>query len=194
MSRDDRIERYMAGEMSASEKAAVEREALADPALFEALYGDAALGEKLEAASTESARRPWRFRARTGVVAALAAAAMLVVLVRTTETPDAPVFRGHEDRPVGLVPEGDRVELPVRFRWTHSGDAASYRFELLTSEAVVLVETIVTDSTLTLPAADSKGMSGARYFWRVTPLDFDGNPGPASDPIWFTWPPAGAGG
>lgn len=213
MTRDGRLERYAAGEMSEAERDALEREALDDPALFEALYGDATLRARLDDAAAEATRveapradiarteaaraetrrrrgRAWWRSHRFGFAATLAAAAMLVLVVRVTdgpEPPSPPMFRGDHDPPTGIEPRGEVDADPGPFRWTHAAGASQYRFELLTGETVLVYEVVVGDSTLTLPASALPEAPAGRYFWRVTPLDADGNPGRPSDPTWFSW-------
>jgi hypothetical protein len=179
---DERIERYLAGEMTESERTEFEREIMEDPKLSELVYADAQIQAALETAAEEkkresrpaSAREPrrwWRLPAlRWGVPVAVAAAilAVFVVVDRSPGPPPKEVFRGGESGFAAISPQGDLGETPARFVWTPYPGAAHYRFELFDAASTLVHTTVTADTTTRVSVAGAAARQG---YWMVTPLD-----------------------
>lgn len=68
----------------------------------------------------------------------------------------------------------------VRFEWTESGEAATYRFQLATDQAFTA---LVSDASgLTEPRIKAPGqVAPGDYYWRVASIGADGDQGPFGD-------------
>ncbi|MCC6170244.1 MAG: hypothetical protein IT329_23700 [Caldilineaceae bacterium] len=91
-------------------------------------------------------------------------------------------------KPVLLAPANDPDGVtpllgfaPDHFRWEPVPGAARYRFEISRSSSFSIVE--YTAYTLAPQHMPTKRLENSPYFWRVTPLDEEDNPGAAGD-IW----------
>lgn len=91
-------------------------------------------------------------------------------------------------KPILLAPANDPTGAsPLlsfnadHFRWEPVTGAASYLFEISRSDTFSTIEYAAT--TLAPRHTPSKRLENSPYFWRVTPLDQDENPGATSD----TW-------
>ena len=174
---DERLEKYVAGELSPDERAAFEDEVLADPELADRLYADVNVSEAIKTAATARRERgvqsagaaPWWRRPmfRWLVPAAAAAAIAVVVLVQPDDPERPPVMRGDEGQFSAIEPSGEVAAVPVRFAWTSSSGASFYRFELFDQSAVSVYQTVTADTLLVPPASISVPSRG---HWTVTPL------------------------
>ncbi|MGH7740986.1 MAG: hypothetical protein ACRENS_03075 [Candidatus Eiseniibacteriota bacterium] len=192
---EERLARYRAGAMGDSERAAFEGEALADDALFEALYREGALDALLPIGATapqasasraESAKREKRVRERRtwwgmrgsqwawsismGVV--IGAAFSLLVVRRPSVRPGTETLRGGQTSLILLEPVGPVSAAPGRFRWTRQAGAASYRVELFDRRGTRLGTVVTADTSLSVEAFTTTRPREGQ--WRVVPLGADG--------------------
>jgi hypothetical protein len=173
---DDRIERYVSGQMSDVEREDFEREILERPDLAEEIYADAQVRSLIESAAEARAeertreplraRRPWwRLPTLRWAIPVAAAAVALVFLVRTADTPGPGVFRGVGAGLSALAPAGDVDAPPDRFSWTSYPGAYRYRFELFDATSTPVHTVVTADTTVSL--SDAPVAAG---YWTVTPL------------------------
>jgi anti-sigma factor RsiW len=109
---------------------------------------------------------------RWAAVPLLAAAAAAVVLV-VTQVGDSPRSVHREPTvqssiaPTTLMPEG-QVRRLEQLTWTSVAGAERYRVAVFDTAGRVLWETMLTDTTITVPASVAAGLDSAdRYFWSV---------------------------
>ncbi len=187
----DRLARYVSGELSGEERAALEREILADDALADALYGELALrslplqapGAPARAIpATRPRSRPpfWRWQvALPAAAAVIAVFSMLWIVGRQTAGPGR-TLRGQGGAPRLLEPLGEVERVPGRFAWTPAAGAASYRLEVLDAEGRVRYETVTPRTSHPLPAGALPDTL-ALLRWRVVPVDAASRELPASE-------------
>ncbi|MFN8588202.1 MAG: hypothetical protein U0704_10430 [Candidatus Eisenbacteria bacterium] len=174
---DDRSEellaRYRAGAMTAAERAAFEREALADDALSEALYSELAL---------DGFRRGGRPKARVvplfvRVVLPIAACVALVsvwALSRRGEPvvpPAGDTVRGAGELRA-LAPLGTLAAAPESLVWSTAAGADAYRVELFAPSGRTLGSTVTRDTAVAIATLVRTAPDSA--YWRVVPLGPDG--------------------
>ena len=181
---EERLARYRSGAMNPDDRAAFEREVLADEALAEALYGEIALDHVHHEAtrSPGAGRVPLPLTTRTRhlpvhILLPIAATLLLVSGVvlwrRNTPAPAGDWVRG--ERSVrALEPNGALTAPPERFRWTNEPGATSYRVELYEVDTGAPIGSIVTRDTVVAftEVTKQQGITGAS--WRVTPIGPDG--------------------
>jgi hypothetical protein len=179
--REERMQRYLAGEMPADERAAFEDEVLSSPELSDRLYSDISLQAAIETAARARSERAvetapaepwWQGRIVRWLAPAIAIAAVAVLMIaRQPKAPfEPPVFRGSEGGLEAVEPRGDVSEVPSLFVW-HPSDAASfYRFELFHASSSAPLFTIVTSDT-SVSVDDPTVEVPARGYWVVTPLN-----------------------
>ena len=174
---DERLERYIAGDMAGAERVSFEDEVLANPELADRLYNDASLVAAIETAAR--ARRqnavdgasdaPWWRRPMLrwlAPAAAVAAVFVVMVVMRPSAPDEGPVFRGEDVSLEGYAPQGDVSDVPAEFTWAAVEGASFYRFELFDSASVLVFTTTTDDTRLALPAQTSAPASG---YWTLTP-------------------------
>lgn len=114
-------------------------------------------------------------------VSVLASAALVVIVVRSTQHGGntagraGPALRATGDTPSLLAhgPEGDTPLAALRFVWGSAPATASYRLTLTNADGVLVWTVSSTDTVKTLP--DSVALQpGGRYFWFVDALLMDG--------------------
>lgn len=185
--RDERLERYLAGDLDAAARRDVDEEILTDDAMAEAAYAslnvESALAEAGRARSGAlrpvPVSRPW-WRAqgwRTLLPLGAALAAAILLIPRMTPAPDgtAPTFRGDDAAEIQLLepPVGGGPVGPTVFRWEAVPEASYYRVEILDDTGRLVTEEVVTDPRLDL-TPDTPRPSLARGYWRVTAVDARG--------------------
>lgn len=177
---DERLQRYLLGEMSLEERSAYEDEVLANEDLVDEIYADEnaraaietavrARRERALRASATSPHQAWwrRGLGRWLIPAAAVAAVVTFALLRPSPTlVPAPVFRGEGTELSAIGPEGDVPTVPQRFLW-HPGKAATYRFELFDASSTRIFSTVTSDTFVT-PKDVAIPANG---YWTVTPLN-----------------------
>jgi len=171
--RAERLERYRAGRMLPEERAAFERDVLADDALAEALYAAGALESFVR--PRRRAAPPWRGLALAAAFAAVFAAAWWGA-GRETPAP-GPVRRGEDAAVRLLAPVGALAAPPERFAWTRDPSATGYRFELRDAAGRLVATRVTSDTVIT--AAEIGAEPPAAGDWSVVPLAADGSERPA---------------
>jgi len=176
---DERVERYLAGEMGTDERVAFEDELLANEALVDRVYEDASLQAALEAAGRGRRERaaaaggtvPWWRRRRFWWLLPVGAATIttVIMLAQPPRRPERPVFRGEEGEFVAVEPMGEVAGPPSRFVWTAAPDAAYYRFELFDDASSPIFTEETADTVVTIEAGTAQ--VPARGYWVVTPLN-----------------------
>jgi hypothetical protein len=187
---EEALARYRAGAMSAAERAAFEREALASDALSEALYAEVSLDLVRPAprpltASAPAASRPmatvtplplrrsrsaarWLVPLAAGVIAV---SALVLLRPRPSVTPGADVLRGVASLSA-LEPVGNVTATPERFRWTSVPGATSYRVELFDLSGNSMGTAVSRDTTIGFGAVARAPLAAGE--WRVTAIGPDG--------------------
>jgi hypothetical protein len=197
---DEQMARYLAGEMSASERREFEDKILRDRELASTLYADVNLRSSFdEAARTQRGRAHdgaeqrdawWRKPSFRWAVPAAAASVIVIVAIgifnpRGPEDPS--VFRGDGSVLQPITPKGDLNAPPNQFVWRSDPQATRYRFEWFDESSKPVFVTITADTVVSPGPADLSGPIPARGYWRVTPLDemnVSGRPGP---PVWYEY-------
>lgn len=140
-----------------------------------ALLGDATIAREMETGAVQRVDRRDRTRrlrlaSRPTVLVALAAAAVVLLMVRSSfTTPAASVHRGPtiaaSGNPTLIAPAGD-AEAASTFLWKAVPGSDRYRLTLYNEAGHALYETQLNDTTLSLP--DSVTLTrGALYIWQV---------------------------
>ena len=175
---DERLQRYIAGEMTAEDRIAFEDEVLSNAEIVDRLYEDASLRAVLETVGRarrerEVAAAPavpwWRRWAGQWLVPAAAVAAVAILMFTQKSPEQPPVFRGADGHLEGVEPMGEVGEVPSRFVWTASEGAAWYRFELFDATSTPVFDTVTADTIFTIEAITLR--VPARGYWVVTPLN-----------------------
>jgi hypothetical protein len=199
---EEKLERYLSGEMPAEERAEFEDAVLADPALALHLYSDVSVRQAIEEAARtrrlrhanaerDRARQRWRARLRwwaTPVAAAVVIAAVAVGIgvfdVFNDRESEAPaVFRGTSEGPAAVSPRGEVPTPPTIFTWRSQPGAVQYRFELFDAQSRPLFATVTADTSVTV---DTASVSVPDHgYWNVTPLDGALTPTGAGTVTWF---------
>lgn len=198
----ERLARYRAGAMSASERQAFEREAVTDGAFMDALYAEQLLSPAPEtAAAPEHVARRVPFRAPRvrwflpAVVAAAAAGVVLALLTTTRpplpEGPDGATLRGsagsvHASAARPIEPAGSLPAPPGVYRWSREPSAAHYRVEIFDTEGRLVASGVVRDTLATAAALGAPPMAAGA--WRVVAVRSDGAELPAMPPAVFHTP------
>jgi len=175
---DERMERYLAGDMTREDRVAFEDEILSKPELSDRLYADVnvrtaiedAARTRRELAVAAASAVPWWRRPMLrwlAPAAAVAAAAVVVLVMRPTSPDGPPVFRGDETTIEGFSPRGTVVAAPQEFEWRPIEGAAYYRFELFDAASIEVFATTTDQTRLTV---DAIPVPSAGY-WVVTPLN-----------------------
>lgn len=187
---EERLARYLAGDLPGVERGTFERDALADDALAEALYQDAqfqALAVPGTAAPTRETLLPRRTAPYMRVALPLAASIAVVagvawwIAIRPAQGPIEDLVRGASPGVTLIEPRGEINAPPERLVWTRDPVADAYRVELFDAEGRLVLTLLTADTTASLVGhAQAPPAAGE---WRVTPIDADGAERPA--------PPAG---
>jgi len=182
--RDERLARYLAGDLDASGRRDVDEEILTDDAMAEAAYAALNLESALEEAgrarssapeATTPTRAWWRVQGwRTLLPLGAAVAAMLLLIPRMEPGGDGVPSTMRGDGAAGIqllepAPDGGPVG-PTRFRWEAVEGASYYRVEILDDAGRLVTEEVVTEPRLDL-TPDSPRPTLARGYWRVTAVD-----------------------
>ena len=175
---EERLALYRAGAMSAAERVAFEREALASDALSEALYAEVSLDlvrsdpRPMAKVTPLPVRRPSATRWLVPLAAVLIAVSVLLLLrPRPSVTPGVDVLRGAASLSA-LEPVGNVSAPPERFRWTSVPGAASYRIELFDLSGNSMGTGISRDTTIAFGALAHAPLAAGE--WRVTAIGPDG--------------------
>ena len=182
---EERLARYRAGDLTPDDRAAFEREVLADDALAEALYAelslDAVSAREAPAVPARPAitplpppRRPRRLPVHVllPIAAALAVVSAVMLWRRPAPVPGDSV-RGTAVLRV-LEPIGSQSSPPAVFRWTHGAGADSYRLDLYdTASGRPLATRVTRDTVLAFSEVVPAGTALVAS-WRVTALGPDG--------------------
>jgi len=183
---NERIERYLSGEMSEADRASFENEILDDPDLAGAIYKDAQVHaavaaaaerkrqervEAVESTAATSRKRAWWKRPMFGWV--VPAAAVVVITALALWNPidrdfGGDVFRGAETSFVAVAPSGDLNDTPLIFTWTRHPQASQYRFELYDAQSVRVHTVVTTDTAVVLTSDDIPAPASGH--WTTTPL------------------------
>jgi hypothetical protein len=176
---DERMQRYLAGELTPEERVAFEDEVLADADLANRLYADVNLRAAIEAAArarrersvTAVAVKPWwRRRVWRWVAPAMGVATVAIfMMVTQTEPERTPVFRSTKPGFAPVEPAGNVTGVPSQFVWRASDEAAFYRFVLFDTSATTVFETVTSDTSVIIDAATIS--VPAEGYWVVTPLN-----------------------
>jgi hypothetical protein len=177
---DERVQRYLAGELTPEERIAFEDEVLANSELSDRLYADANVRAALETAAHARRERSvaaasvdpwWRRHVWRWMVPAVGVAAVAIFMfVQQTESPEqAPVFRGADRHFAAIEPAGDIESVPSQFVWSASDGAAYYRFELFDAASALVLETVTSDTMITIDLATIAVPTEG--YWVVTPLN-----------------------
>jgi len=178
---EERIQRYLAGEMTPEERVAFEDEVLLKPEFADRLYSDISIQAAMD--TTARARREWavdttpaepwwrRQFVRWLAPAVAVAAVAIFMIARQPQAPDAPsVFRGTAGELKAVEPQGDVSAAPSRFVWRASALAEHYRFELFSSSSSTPVfTTVIADTFLTVDPSFAEVPT--QGYWVVTPLN-----------------------
>jgi hypothetical protein len=158
---EERLSRYVAGEMEPGARARFEREVLADGRLAEALYADVSLAGAIGAAEDEVTRARARRAAwpRWGAAAAAVLVVALLVPRLLDTTPSGRRLRSPEPPPSAL-----------RLAWPSSPQATSYRIEILDRGGAVVFSAETPDTSFVLPSAALSGRPRSALTWRSIPL------------------------
>lgn len=181
MSDDDRrLERYVAGELSPTERVAFEDEILANPDLVDRMYEDANLLAALDIAGTarreRSLRRAssvaWWRRPMSHWLPPLAAAAAALAVVMTLTPPRSPsehgpVYRGGTPSPDAFGPRGTVDARPDRFAWSPIEGAGQYRIEVYDHMSTRVFLTVTASTYVDVDPATAPAVG----YWVLTPLD-----------------------
>lgn len=207
----ERATAYFDGAMPPGERAAFEREMVANPDTARAVYEQMGMGpvyhEALQALRIRhlesharlpdrsvTKRVPWwgRTRSRFALTAIVSALVIVVVLVSNIGEPPQVSERflpaggpgGEGFR--GLSPSGAVEALPFQFTWTPHPNAAHYRLEIYDKSSGKFFETI-TGHTSLIVALDELAERGLRLgYWRVVPLDPHGSELDPTQTVSFT--------
>jgi len=177
---DERMQRYLVGELTAEERITFEDDVLSNPEMVDRLYADVSMRAALDtvarakrerAVASASAEPWWRRRMLRWVAPAVAVAAVAIfVFVRPSQPPEQPpVFRSVERRLEAVEPRGDVDAVPTRFVWSSSDDAAYYRFELYDVSSTPVFDTVTADTTVTFDSTVTP--VPPEGYWVVTPLN-----------------------
>lgn len=177
---------YLAGEMSADERAGFEIEAARNEDLAEALYRQREITGFLAPQPAVVQMPRLRSRARWTVAGLLATAAMasffLFMRPNTNEPGPAPVFRGEQSAlPTPVTGEGRLAAWPETLAWRAVPEAIRYRVHLRDDQAVTLLITTTVDTMLTLNREQMPRELPSGGHWQVTPIlpgDHEGPAGP----------------
>src|SRR5262245_44264632 len=129
---DDRLDRYVAGELSAREQRELAQAALDDPALFDTLTAAALVGQSARGTAPTSAPQPLvrpkpRMVWLVAASAAIAAAAVAVIVVwrpSPNATPSPTQAAVDAPRPVASPARAPETPLPPPIFLTARADAA----------------------------------------------------------------------
>jgi hypothetical protein len=183
----EQLERYLAGELPASEAEAFEARVLADPALAHALYREQGLTLAVAAtrpeadAAPRAARRFPAWWMRGG--APLAAAAAVVVVAGVTfllvRGPGSERMRNGEVVGRLIAPVGAVPAPPEEFRWSRHPGAEQYRFELHDGAGRVVHVALTRDTVYRVVPSNGTRVP-PEGTWRAIPLTSGGHelPGP----------------
>lgn len=191
-----KAEAFFAGELSATDRDAFEREMATNPDLARKVYEAMGMGpiyhEAVQAFRTRqlesharisdrsiSKQVPWWGRTRSRLVLAVVVSALVFLVIFVSNTGDTP--RMSRDSALtpgaathGMTPVGDVDALPVQFMWPVHPAASQYRFEITDDSSQPVYSTITSGVSL-IVALDRLYERGFRTgSWRVIPFDDHG--------------------
>jgi hypothetical protein len=203
---DERLDRYLAGELTEEERRLFEEEMLRSSQLSADAYDELAVQDavaeavRLRAArqsgqgagssgrrgQTPSARaRRARWRIPRWAIPSAAAAVLLVAataVLRMGDSDGPLTFRGGDAGLRALEPVGEQSGPLQRFVWSREPASLRYRFELFDADSRMVLSRIVADTFITTADLGNVPTYG---FWQITPLDDMNMAGPGSGPVWY---------
>jgi hypothetical protein len=183
--KDDRVADYLAGTMTARERATFEQEVLASDELAEEIYAEKSLDEAIGRAVAARARHaetkivplkargPSWWKVALPLAAAIALVAIPLVQRERTQSP-GPVFRGADSAFTIVAPTGPVASLD-RFTWNGDPGAASYELTVRDAAARIVWRMTTTETSVEPPSGAIPGdLSGGT--WTVRAIDASGIP------------------
>jgi len=187
---EEAIGRYLAGDMTSSQRAAFERDSALDDDLAEALYQQREMAGFLAPASPVVQRYRQRNRTSWSVAAvvAVAAAATVFFIMRpgTDMVGTEPVFRGDAQAgPIPVAAEGVLETWPTFLAWRAVPGAVRYRVQLRDDQSRPLLITATADTLLSLAREKLPPELPRGGHWQVIPIFAGDREGPAGPLVRF---------